>query len=180
MQAPEIDPRIAAFVLDSQAADLYRIAKNFQRQDRRTDFMAKVADDEELTAAYLFKPRSQVLELSGLPESFRGQVKPFNIIGLIRDKGPAGSEGGKGRVLLDLLAGQSRPFCSLKGPLELRRTLYPGSVLTFTNHLLRCRGLEKDIADFSYDEFMAEMRRKEEFARALRAPGGPAGIPGLG
>ena len=175
MQAPEIDPRVAALVLDSQAADLFRIAKSFQRQGRRSEFTAKVADDETLTAAYLFRPRSQVLELGGLPEAFRAQVKPFNILGMIRDKGPDGAA--PGRVVLDLLAGMARPFATLRSPVELRVALYPGSVLTFTNHLLRCRGMAKDIADFGYEEFQAELRRREELTRALRGAGAP-GRPG--
>jgi hypothetical protein len=164
MQAPEIEPRVAALVIDSLAADLFRFAKGFQRQGRRSEFTVKVADDESLTAAYLFRPRSQVLELDGLPESFRGQVRPFNVLGMIRDRGPEGVA--KGRVVLDLLAGQSKPFASLRSPVEMRAALYPGSVLTFVNHLLRCRGLEKDISEFGYDEFRAELRRRETENRA--------------
>jgi hypothetical protein len=171
MQAPEIEPRVAALVIDSLAADLFRFAKGFQRQGRRSEFTVKVADDEALTAAYLFRPRSQVLELGGLPESFRSQVRPFNILGMIRDKGPEGSA--TGRVVLDLLAGQARPFATLRSPVELRAALYPGSVLTFVNHLLRCRGLEKDIADFEYEEFRAELRRRETLNQAVR------GVPGM-
>lgn len=161
MQAPELDQRIADYILDSQAADLFRITRNFKAQGKKSDFMAKIADDEKLVSAYLFKPRNQVLELDNLPESFRAQLKPFNIIGFLRE--------GSGKLMLDLLGDLSRPFTTLKSPVEMKKALYPGSVITFTNHLLRLRGLEKDIFDFEYQEFMDEMLAQSKQAAALRA-----------
>lgn len=175
MQAPELDPRIAEYILDSQAADLFRITRRFKAQGHKSDFMAKVAEDEDLVAAYLFKPRSQVLELDNLPEAFREQLKPFNVIGFVRQ--------GDGKLTLDLLGGLARPFTTLKNPVEMRRTLYAESVIGFTNHLLRCRGLEKDVNEYGFEEFKDEMLAQSKQAAALRSGGqdfGPAGPFGAG
>jgi len=171
MQAPQVDSKIAAFILDSQATDLMRIVRNFQRQGKKSDYTAKIADDESLFAAFVFKPRTQVLDLDGLPESFQAQVKPFNILGLIRERD--GQGGDSGRMMLDLLGGCARPFSSLKSAVELRKELYPGSVLTFANHLLRCRGLEKDVTEYAYEEFMKEMRDREQSVLAARGTQNP-------
>lgn len=174
-QVPGIDPRIVEFILDSQATDIFRTARTQHRLGRKSDFTEPIADDEALLAAYVFKPRSQVLELAGLPEQFRDQVRPFNVLGLVRERDGQGVDSGK--MTLDLLGGAGKPLGGLKSALELRRALHPAAVVAFTGQLLRLRGLVGELAGLDYEDFMRAMREGQ--SAALGPRGGFPGMPGM-
>jgi len=160
MEAPNIDPLVAKYIIDSQASDLYAMIMDYKRRGETTSFVAVAVNTPEFKAAYLFRPAKEVLSKGGLPESFRDQVKKFNILGFIQE--------GEGKANIDLMAGLNKPFHAVRSPAELRKALYPGSVLTFTNHFLRLRGLEKDVSDFTYEEFTQAVQSRSEFLKNLK------------
>lgn len=159
MQTPEVDQQVAQYIVDSQAHDMFVVSRTFKAKGEKSDFMTVVASTDTLKAAYLFKPKSAVLDHSGLPESFMAALKPFNILGFIKD--------GDAKPTVDLLAGSSRPFASLKSAAELKKCLHFGSVLTFTNQLLRVRGLPKDVFDYDFKAFQAALRDQTELLKAM-------------
>jgi len=161
MEAPNIDPQVAKYIVDSQAADLYAMIQDYKRRGETTSFVAAAVNKPEFKAAYLFRPGKEVLSKGGLPQSFREQVKKFNILGFIQE--------GESRAAVDLLGAYNKPFMALRSPGEIRKGLFFGSVLTFTNHFLRLRGLEKDISDYGYEEFTQAVQSRSEFLQAMRA-----------
>lgn len=160
MQAPEIDPLVAKYIVDSQAADIYAMIQDYKRRGEKTSFVAVAVNKPEFKAAFLFRPAKEVLDKGGLPQSFRDQVKKFNILGFIQDGGEKAS--------VDLLAGFNKPFSAIRSPAEVRKALHPGSVLTFTNHFLRLRGLEKDISEYTYEEFTQAVQSRSEFLQMMK------------
>lgn len=160
MQAPEIDPQVAKYIVDSQAADLYAMIQDYKRRGEKTSFVAVAVNKPDFKAAYLFRPASEVLSKSGLPQSFRDQVKKFNILGFLQE--------GDGKAHVDLLAGFNKPFTALRSPGEIRKAMHQGSVLTFTNHFLRLRGLEKDISEYGHEEFTQAVQSRSEFLQMLK------------
>ena len=164
MQKPLVmDPRVAEYIFDSQAKDLYTVAKDFVRQGHKAGFAAVAVDTEELKVAYMFRPAADVLDMPGLPEAFRDKVARFNILGLIRE----GESGTKATV--DLMAGLTQPFSALRSHKDIRKGMHAGSVLAFANRLLRLRGMSRDVTEYGYDEFLEEVRSRGEFMQNLRS-----------
>lgn len=161
MEAPSIDPLVAKFIIDSQASDLYAMITDYKRRGEKTSYVAVAVNTPELKAAYLFRPAQEVLAKEGLPQSFRDQVKKFNVLGFIQE--------GEGKATIDLLAGLNKPFGAVRSAAEIRKGLYPGSVLSFTNLFLRLRGLEKDIWDYTYEEFTQAVQSRTEVLKTLKS-----------
>lgn len=163
MQEPIVmDPRVAEYIFDSQAKDLYTLARDFIRQGHKTGFAAVAVDTEDLKVAYMFRPAQDVLDMPGLPDAFRDKVARFNILGFIRE----GESGTKATV--DLMAGLGKPFPALRSYKDIRKGMHQGSVLAFANRLLRLRGMERDVNEYEYDEFLEELRTRGEFMQNLR------------
>ncbi|MBU1001107.1 MAG: hypothetical protein KKE73_01140 [Proteobacteria bacterium] len=160
MEAPSIDPLVAKFIIDSQASDMFAMITDYKRRGEKTSYVAVAVNTPEFKAAYLFRPAKEVLAKGGLPQSFRDQVKNFNILGFIQE--------GEGQASIDLLAGLNKPFGAVRSVAEVRRGLHPGSVLTFTNHFLRLRGLEKDISGYTYEEFTQAVQSRTEVLKTLK------------
>ena len=157
-----MDPKVAEYIFESQAKDLYAVARDFIRQGHKAGFAAVAVDEDDLKVAYLFRPAAEVLDMPGLPEVFREKVARFNILGFIRE-GESGTT-----ATVDLMAGLSKPFPALRTYKDIRKGMHAGSVLSFANRLLRLRGMSRDLPEYGYDEFLEELRERGQFMQNLR------------
>lgn len=140
-----MDEKVLSELKLAVACDIYETIKAARKNREEHVFRHTMADEDgKLVFAGMF-PKKDILEFPGLDEAFIGNLKTFNLLGVVTD--------GESGLDLFYLGGMNKPFTTLNGAPELAKLLTDDPLIAFLEMYFKIKGVMMDVRAMNYEEF---------------------------